>query len=123
VAELADAQDLKSWVPQGACGFETRPRHEFPNRRSSDDDPRPNTTYCGKRAAAGESRQARPRWHTPVRLYVRCAFFFLVAASSASDEVNVQSGIPVDRYNPITPIWARPDRHGISHVVDCVPDP
>ena len=27
VAELADAQDLKSWVPQGACGFETRPRH------------------------------------------------------------------------------------------------
>ena len=27
VAELADAQDLKSWVPQGACGFEARPRH------------------------------------------------------------------------------------------------
>src|SRR6516225_7783890 len=30
VAELADAQDLKSWVPQGACGFDTRPRHQFP---------------------------------------------------------------------------------------------
>jgi hypothetical protein len=27
VAELADAQDLKSWVPKGACGFDTRPRH------------------------------------------------------------------------------------------------
>jgi hypothetical protein len=27
VAELADAQDLKSWVPQGACGFDSRPRH------------------------------------------------------------------------------------------------
>src|SRR6476469_698000 len=27
VAELADAQDLKSWVPQGACGFDARPRH------------------------------------------------------------------------------------------------
>ena len=26
VAELADAQDLKSWVPRGACGFKTRPR-------------------------------------------------------------------------------------------------
>ena len=29
VAELADAQDLKSWVPQGACGFEARPRHHI----------------------------------------------------------------------------------------------
>ena len=29
VAELADAQDLKSWVPQGACGFDSRPRHQF----------------------------------------------------------------------------------------------
>jgi hypothetical protein len=29
VAELADAQDLKSWVPQGACGFDSRPRHSF----------------------------------------------------------------------------------------------
>jgi integrase len=28
VAELADAQDLKSWVPQGACGFDSRPRHQ-----------------------------------------------------------------------------------------------
>jgi hypothetical protein len=28
VAELADAQDLKSWVPQGACGFDARPRHQ-----------------------------------------------------------------------------------------------
>jgi hypothetical protein len=28
VAELADAQDLKSWVPKGACGFEARPRHQ-----------------------------------------------------------------------------------------------
>jgi hypothetical protein len=27
VAKLADAQDLKSWAPQGACGFESRPRH------------------------------------------------------------------------------------------------
>src|SRR6476659_8584875 len=27
VAELADAQDLKSWVPKGACGFDSRPRH------------------------------------------------------------------------------------------------
>ena len=27
MAELADAQDLKSWVPRGACGFETRSRH------------------------------------------------------------------------------------------------
>ena len=26
VAELADAQDLKSWVPRGACGFDSRPR-------------------------------------------------------------------------------------------------
>src|SRR6516165_3796168 len=29
VAELADAQDLKSWVPQGACGFNPRPRHSI----------------------------------------------------------------------------------------------
>ena len=27
VAELADAQDLKSCDPKGSCGFETRPRH------------------------------------------------------------------------------------------------
>ena len=27
VAELADAQDLKSWVPEGTCGFDPRPRH------------------------------------------------------------------------------------------------
>jgi hypothetical protein len=27
VAELADAQDLKSWVAQAACGFNSRPRH------------------------------------------------------------------------------------------------
>ena len=27
VAELADAQDLKSWAPKGACGFDSRPRH------------------------------------------------------------------------------------------------
>jgi hypothetical protein len=26
---LMPGQDLKSWVPQGACGFETRPRHNF----------------------------------------------------------------------------------------------
>ena len=26
VAKLADAQDLKSWVPKGACGFDSRPR-------------------------------------------------------------------------------------------------
>src|SRR5438552_1435662 len=29
VAELADAQDLKSWVPQGACGFDSRPRQSL----------------------------------------------------------------------------------------------
>src|SRR5262249_15237833 len=29
VAELADAQDLKSWVPKGACGFDPRPRHQI----------------------------------------------------------------------------------------------
>jgi hypothetical protein len=29
VAELADAQDLKSWAPQGACGFDSHPRHSF----------------------------------------------------------------------------------------------
>jgi hypothetical protein len=28
VAELADAQDLKSWVAQAACGFDSRPRHQ-----------------------------------------------------------------------------------------------
>jgi hypothetical protein len=28
VAELADAQDLKSWVQQWACGFNPRPRHQ-----------------------------------------------------------------------------------------------
>ena len=27
VAELADAPDLKSGAPQGACGFDSRPRH------------------------------------------------------------------------------------------------
>ena len=27
MAELADAQDLKSWVPKGACGFDSHPRH------------------------------------------------------------------------------------------------
>ena len=29
VAELADARDLKSRVPQGACGFDPRPRHQL----------------------------------------------------------------------------------------------
>jgi hypothetical protein len=29
MAELADAQDLKSWVPKGACGFDSRPRHSY----------------------------------------------------------------------------------------------
>ncbi len=39
VAELADAQDLKSWVAKAACGFDSRPRHEiFGN--SSDSGPR-----------------------------------------------------------------------------------
>ena len=28
VAELADAQDLKSWDPQGSCGFDSHPRHK-----------------------------------------------------------------------------------------------
>src|SRR2546428_11988558 len=28
VAELADARDLKSRVPKGACGFDPRPRHQ-----------------------------------------------------------------------------------------------
>ena len=32
VAKLADAQDLKSWVPQGACGFDPRPRHQMLQR-------------------------------------------------------------------------------------------
>ena len=27
VAKLADAQDLKSWDPEGSCGFDSRPRH------------------------------------------------------------------------------------------------
>ena len=29
VAKLADAQDLKSWVPKGTCGFDPRPRHQI----------------------------------------------------------------------------------------------
>ena len=29
MAELADAQDLKSWVAQAACGFDSRPRHQL----------------------------------------------------------------------------------------------
>ena len=29
VAELVDARDLKSWVPNGACGFDSRPRHHY----------------------------------------------------------------------------------------------
>ena len=28
VAELADAQDLKSWDLKGSCGFDSRPRHQ-----------------------------------------------------------------------------------------------
>ena len=28
MAELADAQDLKSWVPKGAYGFDSHPRHQ-----------------------------------------------------------------------------------------------
>ena len=35
VAELADAQDLKSWVPQGACGFDSRPRHQILRKSAS----------------------------------------------------------------------------------------
>jgi hypothetical protein len=31
VAELADAQDLKSWAWQRACGFDSRPRHHLFN--------------------------------------------------------------------------------------------
>ena len=29
MAKLADAQDLKSWDPQGSCGFDSRPRHQL----------------------------------------------------------------------------------------------
>jgi hypothetical protein len=28
VAKLVDAQDLKSFVPKGTCGFDSRPRHQ-----------------------------------------------------------------------------------------------
>jgi hypothetical protein len=31
VAELADAQDLKSWAPYGACGFNSHPRYHVFN--------------------------------------------------------------------------------------------
>ena len=31
MAELADAQDLKSWASQGACGFDSHPRHHVFN--------------------------------------------------------------------------------------------
>jgi hypothetical protein len=30
VAELADAQDLKSCDAKASCGFDPRPRHKFP---------------------------------------------------------------------------------------------
>jgi hypothetical protein len=45
VAELADAQDLKSWVAQAACGFDSRPRHHNVHdgprsEQGMDDDPR-----------------------------------------------------------------------------------
>jgi DNA-binding XRE family transcriptional regulator len=54
VAELADAQDLKSWVAQAACGFDSRPRHqsprEFGNLHDLDRD---------ERGAAGSERRRR----------------------------------------------------------------
>lgn len=33
VAELADAQDLKSCDPKGSCGFDPRPRHHLVDSR------------------------------------------------------------------------------------------
>jgi hypothetical protein len=33
VAKLADARDLKSRVPKGTCGFDPRPRHQFPEEQ------------------------------------------------------------------------------------------
>jgi hypothetical protein len=42
VAKLADAQDLKSWDPQGSYGFDSRPRHSR--------NPRP-TRACGHSAS------------------------------------------------------------------------
>ena len=35
MAKLADAQDLKSWVPQGTCGFDPHPRHQLSDRTRS----------------------------------------------------------------------------------------
>jgi hypothetical protein len=40
VAELADAQDLKSWVAQAACGFDSRPRHQILRKSSGSRDQR-----------------------------------------------------------------------------------
>ena len=30
VAKLADAKDLKSFLPKGECGFKSRPGHQIP---------------------------------------------------------------------------------------------
>src|SRR5262245_59916172 len=38
VAELADAQDLKSWVWKQACGFDRRPRHRTVGESVNDND-------------------------------------------------------------------------------------
>lgn len=40
-----------------------------------------------------------------------------------SDEVNVQLSIPIDGYNPITPIWAGPGCHRIGQFIGFIPNP
>ncbi len=38
VAELVDARDLKSLVPHGTCGFDSRPPHHISNELVADAD-------------------------------------------------------------------------------------
>ena len=51
VAELADARDLKSRVPKGACGFDPRPRHS----------PRSRSLRAGGRCSGAPPRRSATR--------------------------------------------------------------
>jgi hypothetical protein len=50
--------DLKSWVPQGACGFNPRPRHQIFSKIASHGDPRPRQFLCANHCANHSARES-----------------------------------------------------------------
>jgi hypothetical protein len=78
VAELADAQDLKSWVPQGACGFKTRPRQSLDSGAAPSIKVGPQDAH--QASAQRDFRSLNQIWaasRRPTEPCIRIDFFYL----------------------------------------------